>query len=160
MEKIYHYTSMLHLEIICKDGYLKTSDAERRLGVKKPALWFSKNTVWEPTATKMLFDGTNIIHMTLEEQLRTIGMARFTIPFSNELVSWAKYRHVSKIEPGDYSGLAQIGIEKGAKPSDWYCSFKMIPLTRVIAIEEFDGSSWDSIFEEESAVDQPSIKIS
>ena len=151
---------MIHLENIFKDGYLKTSDAERRLGVKKPALWFSKNTIWEPTATKMLFDGTNFIPMTLEDQLRTIGMARFIISFSNELVSWAKYRHVSKIEPGVYADMEQIGIEKGAKPSDWYCSFKMIPLTKVIDIEVFDGTSWDSIFEEESVVDHSPIKIS
>ncbi|MBK7311199.1 MAG: hypothetical protein IPI93_10500 [Sphingobacteriaceae bacterium] len=121
METIYHYTSLIHLEKILQDGYLKVSDADRKFGIK-PAIWFSKNTNWEPTATKMVFNGSEMVELTQEEQQKTIGMVRFGIPFSNQLVSWRKYGHIGKIAPKLHAALEQIGIEKGARPGQWYCS--------------------------------------
>jgi len=156
METIYHYTSLIHLENIVQDGYLKTSGADKRFGIK-PAIWFSKNTRWEPTATKMAFSGTELIDLTEEEQLNTIGMVRFGIPFTAELISWRKYRHVGKINPLLHTSLERIGKEKGANPDDWYWSLKNIPISICTCIEQFDGTDWQNMIAEEVDEQHPSV---
>ena len=141
MNLIWHYTSNFHLEKILKSQTLKVSEAERLYGLK-PAVWFSKNSIWEPTATKMIFNGIKVILLTPEEQLSMIGMMRIAIEYNSSLISWAKYKYVSKIPISLYNDMEKAGKEKGAKPSDWYCSFKNIPSSQWKSIETYDGQNW------------------
>ena len=79
MEKtlIYHYTSLSHLIEIFKTGKLLTSQTEKMLKVKKPGLWFSSNSNWEPSAFKRFNDGKKEFDLnTPEEFEKYIGCAR------------------------------------------------------------------------------------
>lgn len=156
MEIIFHYTNLNCVEQIVKDACLKISKADKMFGIK-PAIWFSKNKRWEPTATKMAFNGTEIVELTEEEQLNAFGMIRFGIPFTTELISWRKYRHVGKINPLLHTSLERVGKEKGANPDDWYCSLKNIPLSTCVCIEQFDGTEWVNVIAEEVDEQNPSV---
>ena len=145
MTLIWHYTSLQHGEKIFEEELLRVSEAERKFGLK-PALWFSLNSFWEPTATKMIMDENGQYRqMTLEEQYSELGMIRIGILFTKELTSWAKYKHASKINPILYNNMEEIGIEKGGNPLDWYCSFKDIPSKNWETVEQFDGDTWVNI---------------
>jgi hypothetical protein len=146
MQTIWHYTSMEHAKRILKDQLLRVSWIERKWGWK-PSIWFSRSTVWEPSATKMMrFKDTNEVRLlTDEEQFELIGMARFGIEFTDQLISWDAYKNVSGIPAREYREITKIAKEKGAHPSNWFCSFEDIPLSKCIAIEQFDGEEWFSI---------------
>jgi hypothetical protein len=146
METIWHYTSMEHAKLIFKDKLLKVSWVEKKWGWK-PSLWFDRSTVWEPSATKMMrFKDRNEVRLlTDEEQFKLIGMARFGIGFSDHLISWYAYKNFNVIPVQEYKEITKIAKEKGAHPSNWFCSFEDIPLRKCIAIEQFDGEKWFSI---------------
>lgn len=156
METIYHYTSVVQLEKILHDGFLKVSETDRKYGIK-PAIWFSKNTDWEPTATKKVFNGEKVVQLSKEEQLNSIGIARIGIPFSKHLISWRKYRHVGNIHANFHAILEQVGIEKGSRPSDWFCSLKNVPGREWVSVEYYDGSRWQKIMEIGHTKNYPSV---
>ena len=143
MELIWHYTSLVHLEMIEKDQCLKVSNAEREFGFN-PALWFSKNDFWEPTATKMKSNGNCL---TINQQLETIGMIRIGVEFTDNMISWKKYKHFSKMPVQMYDSMAEIGIEKGGNPDDWFCLFSDLPSKYWKTIEEYDGKKWVDILD-------------
>jgi len=143
MEIIWHYTTIEKLESIMKDELLKVSEVERKFGLK-PAVWFSKNDFWEPTATKMLSDGRCL---SIDEQYELLGMIRIAIEFNKQLVSWGKYRYESKINPSFHKTMEESGIEKGGNPKDWFCSFNNIQIEKFLDIEQYDGRKWVSIVE-------------
>ena len=64
MTLIWHYTSLQHGEKIFEEELLRVSEAERKFGLK-PAIWFSKNPHWEPTATKNAMDSNGQIRKFL-----------------------------------------------------------------------------------------------
>lgn len=145
---IWHYTSGSHLKMILESGELRVSDWERKEGVKPPALWLSLNPIWENTATKMVLAGGQYRWLTKEEQYLNFGLVRFPIPFQkNALCSWAAYKHKSNTPLNVYWQLEKIGIERGANPSEWYASFKNIPLSECISCETWDGEKWNITIE-------------
>lgn len=143
MNIIWHYTLPLHLEKILKDQILKVSEAEKKFGIR-PAIWFSKNQIWEPTASKMLSSGK---WMSMEEQSKKFGLVRIGIEFNKNLISWGRYRYDAKINLSLYKTMQELGIEKGAKPTDWYCSFKNIASSEWVEIQEYISGNWVSILE-------------
>jgi len=144
MEIIWHYTTGLHIEKIIQEKRLRVSEVERMVGLK-PAVWFSKNQLCEPTALKFICIGSNPpVTETMKVQAETIGLLRIGIEFTNELTTWAKYKHVSKITQPLYNELEQSGIANGADPNEWFCSFKNIPSSKWITIERFNDNKWES----------------
>lgn len=143
---IWHYTTEIHSVKIINDGILKLSHGDKVMGAK-PALWFSKNPEWEPTATKLAADSKgNIFRLSKEQHLEYFGMVRFGIEFDKTfLVSWIKYQFKSKIDIRIYDLLAKVGREQGANPKDWYVSFQGVASNKWVTIEEFDGESWKPI---------------
>jgi len=141
---IYHYTSGQHLTKILESGELRVSEWEIKNRVRPPALWFSLNTIWEPTATKMTSKNGMLITLTKEEQHRMAGLYRFSIEFKEEkLCSWGRYKHVVSNTPLTmYRQMELSGIQKGANPKDWYASFKNIKLDQCVVLEKWDGKKW------------------
>ena len=102
MEKtlLYHYTSLSHLIEIFKTGKVLTSQTEKMLKVKKPGLWFSTNSKWEYSAFKRFNDGKKEFDLnTPEEFEKYIGCARLVTNLNSLFVTFAKYKHKSKVNP-------------------------------------------------------------
>ena len=134
MEKtlIYHYTSLSHLIEIFKVGKLHTSQTEKMLKVKKPGLWFPTNSKWEHSAFKRFNDGKKEFDLnTPEEFEKYIGCARFVTNLNSLFVTFAKYKHKSKVNPLLWDKMAEIGKSKGADPSEWYATFSPLSINNL-----------------------------
>ncbi|MBW0161805.1 MAG: hypothetical protein HYI21_00390 [Sediminibacterium sp. Gen4] len=146
---IWHYTTKVHYPNIVNDGFLRPSKGDKIMGAK-PALWFSKNPIWEPTATKLAGDSLgNIYKLTPQQQFESFGMIRFGIEFDDSLISWSRYKHKSNIKTEWYCHLEQSGIEQGANPKDWFVSFQRVTSDKWLTVQEFDGEKWKVLTLEE-----------
>ena len=144
MEKtlLYHYTSLSHLIEIFKVGKVLTSQTEKMLKVKKPGLWFSTNSKWEYSAFKRFNDGKKEFDLnTPEEFEKYIGCARLITNLNSLFVTFAKYKHKSKVNPLLWDKMAEIGKSKGADPSEWYATFSPISINN-LDIEIFENGEW------------------
>ena len=144
MEKtlIYHYTSLSHLIEIFKVGKLHTSQTEKMLKVKKPGLWFTTNSNWEHSAFKRFNDGKKEFDLnTPEEFEKYIGCARLVTNLNSLFVTFAKYKHKSKVNPLLWDKMAEIGKSKGADPSEWYATFSPLSINN-LDIEIYENGEW------------------
>ncbi len=144
---IYHYTTLYTAELIFKTGYLKVSDWEIENEITPAALWCSKNTLWEPSASSAISNYARgvTITLTFQQQHESYGCTRFVLPFINEeLCSWSQYQYETNISHQDYLEIENEAVQKGANTSDWYASFKDISLNDIIGFEIWDGVKWVS----------------
>ena len=155
MEKtlLYHYTSLSHLIEIFKTGKLLTSQTEKMLKVKKPGLWFTTNSKWEYSAFKRFNDGKKEFDLnTPEEFEKYIGCARFITNLNSLFVTFAKYKHKSKVNPLLWDKMAEIGKSKGADPTEWYATFSPMSINN-LDIEVFEGGEWFKLKKENGEFD-------
>ena len=155
MEKtlLYHYTSLSHLIEIFKTGKLLTSQTEKMLKVKKPGLWFSTNSKWEFSAFKRFNDGKKEFDLnTPEEFEKYIGCARLITNLNSLFVTFAKYKHKSKVNPLLWDKMAEIGKSKGADPTEWYATFNPLNINN-LDIEVFEGGEWLKLKKENGEFD-------
>lgn len=142
-ELIWHYTSGEHLKLILRSGELRVSEAERAMGINPPALWLSKNPVWEHTATKQIWDFGGRRQMTKEEQHEVAGLIRFAVEFDKtSFITYAKYRYQTNTSQLEYDYMSSIAIVIGADPKEWYATFKNIPQEKWVSIEKWNGTEW------------------
>ena len=147
MEKtlLYHYTSLSHLIEIFKVGKLLTSQTEKMLKVKKPGLWFSTNNKWEYSAFKRFNDGNKEFDLnTPEEFEKYIGCARLVTNLNSLFVTFAKYKHKSKVNPMLWEKMAEIGKSKGADPTEWYATFSPMSINN-LDIDVYENGEWLSL---------------
>jgi len=155
MEKtlIYHYTSLSHLIEIFKTGKLLTSQTEKMLKVKKPGLWFSSNPNWEPSAFKRFNDGKKEFDLnTPEEFEKYIGCARIVTKLNPLFVTFAKYKHKSKVNPLLWEKMAEIAKSKGSNTNEWYAIFNPLSIN-TLDIEVFENGNWISLKKENGDFD-------
>ena len=144
MEKtlLYHYTSLSHLIEIFKVGKVLTSQTEKMLKVKKPGLWFSTNSEWEYSAFKRFNDGKKEFDLNSPEDFeKYIGCARLITNLNSLFVTFAKYKHKSKVNPLLWDKMAEIGRSKGADPSQWYATFSPMSINS-LDIEVYENGKW------------------
>ncbi|MBL6655335.1 MAG: hypothetical protein ISP61_04750 [Flavobacteriaceae bacterium] len=147
MEKtlLYHYTSLSHLIEIFKVGKVLTSQTEKMLKVKKPGLWFSTNNKWEYSAFKRFNDGNKEFDLnTPEEFEKYIGCARLVTNLNSLFVTFAKYKHKSKVNPMLWEKMAEIGKSKGADPTEWYATFSPMSINN-LDIDVYENGEWHSL---------------
>ena len=155
MEKtfLYHYTSLSHLIEIFKTGKLLTSQTEKMLKVKKPGLWFTTNSQWEYSAFKRFNDGKKEFDLnTPEEFEKYIGCARLITNLNSLFVTFAKYKHKSKVNPLLWDKMAEIGKSKGADPTEWYATFSPMSINN-LDIEVYEGGEWFKLKKENGEFD-------
>jgi len=155
MEKtlLYHYTSLSHLIEIFKVGKVLTSQTEKMLKVKKPGLWFSTNNKWEYSAFKRFNDGNKEFDLnTPEEFEKYIGCARLVTNLNSLFVTFAKYKHKSKVNPMLWEKMAEIGKSKGADPAEWYATFSPMSINN-LDIDVYENGEWHSLKKGEGEFD-------
>lgn len=140
----YHYTTEITIPEILKSK--KITLATKYLNKKeRPCAWVSSNSKWENTATKMCYssDGT-LTQLTFKEQLERFGCARIEVKPDN-LIHWAKLKHVSRINPNNSAFLEKLGKERGANPAQWFGSMYPIGIDQWIKIELYRDEKWIEI---------------
>jgi hypothetical protein len=143
---LWHYTVGGHLVDIIRDGLIKPTsvmiDAKERA-----AVWFSSNSAWERTAGKSLLLGNGKIRMidTIDELHKYAKVVRIAVERTSAPVNWYRFKRESRISPKSAARLEKAGIDAGADPSEWFCSFQAVPSVEWRAVDEWDGSKWCAV---------------
>jgi hypothetical protein len=151
----YHYTKGCHLANIVKDGFIKTTNAgcEKR---ERPAAWLTKSTVWESACNigKILnhenlipgkvYSSNEIQSVTVSDDYmkKEVGMCRILISETLPVISFAKFKYVSKISEFSYSALDSFSRSIGCPVDKWICTFNSIPKKYWEGIEMYVDDQW------------------
>ena len=142
----YHYTHLAAAFKILNDQKIIVSRAEKKMGAKNPACWFSINSEFEigQFATYRENGETHTIK-TVEEMALTMGSVRFGFNKLNGFISFAKYKHASKDPIELYNTLQNEANKIGADTKEWYACFTSVDLNYCIAAEVYLESKWVEI---------------
>lgn len=139
--RIFHYTVGLHIASILCEG-LRPATAFVPDEVR-PAVWFSAEQFWEPTANKRLDNGRSLDMRETEEH--GCGLFRIEVPESTAKLRWADYRQLSGDSSAVVRGLARVARSWRANPSHWRVSFDPVPPDSFIGVEMLARDSWQPI---------------
>jgi len=67
-------------------------------------------------------------------------------------VTFAKYKHKSKVNPLLWDKMAEIGKSKGADPTEWYATFSPMNINN-LDIEVYEGGEWFKLKKENGEFD-------
>lgn len=117
----WHYTTCVHLAAILQSGKLIPTG----VGIEsdeRPALWFSMNQSWEPTANKAVHTPDGSVHQlkTMREVHEVMGVVRIGVdPAKLKLIGFDSFVRRSGISRTEASNLKAAGRKIGANPYDW-----------------------------------------
>lgn len=151
----YHYTKGCHLAKIVNTGMIKTT----KCGIEKkekPAAWLTKSPEWEVACnvgtitnsqgltTGQVYSSNDVDTVTasLDYMKKEIGMCRILISEKLPTVSWAKFKHVSRISANGYSALDKSSRDNGSPVDEWVSTFSGIPSKYWEGIEMYVDDQW------------------
>ena len=163
MMLVWHYTIADRWASILQDGLIRpalplekltteqleqieriiaTGEGEDFALSEAPAVWFSKRSTWEPTATKGKMDNGVRRNATLAEMMRKGPLVRIGVE-RDGLYTWLEHRKLSGIRPETAKGLVRAAAKAGASPGDWFVHYGPVPRDRWVRIERStDGKAW------------------
>jgi hypothetical protein len=151
----YHYTKGCHLQSIVKEGMIRTTNngCEKK---ERPAAWLTKSPEWDVACNighvlnyQELVSGQiysskeiDLVTATNEYMKKEIGMCRILISESLPVISWAKFKYVSKISEEGYNMLDRHSRSNGSPVGQWLCTFSGIPKKYWEGIEILVDDQW------------------
>jgi hypothetical protein len=141
---VWHYTTGTYLQQILKTRVLRPTGAGIARG-ERPALWFSKEQYWEPTAQKAWGspDGSVVLLGMLGTFQRASGLGRIGVdPNRVELCDFETFGATSGIPAADLQAMKHRGRKQGANPRNWLASFAPVPCENWAAVEVYNGTRW------------------
>jgi hypothetical protein len=151
----YHYTKGCHLPSIVRDGVIKTSKVllDKK---ERPAAWLTKSPVWESACNigkvinvNELVSGNvydvrdiNLVTVTDDYMKKEIGMCRILISETLPVITWAKFKYVSKISLWMYEAIDSYSRSIGCPVEKWICTFTPILKKYWEGIEVFVDNQW------------------
>jgi hypothetical protein len=111
---------------------------------EKPAVWFSSNEQWEPTANMPLrrADGTTTASTKDATHLLGGGLARIGVVPEAAPHDWEAYKRLSGVTAKRAREIYKAGVAQGARPAEWFASFEPVPRSKWLGIEVWDGQKW------------------
>jgi len=151
----YHYTKGCHLPSIVRDGIIETSKVllEKH---EKPAVWLTKSPEWEVACNigKVLnakefvsgklypIDAINSVTVNNDYMKKEIGMCRILVSETVPVISWAKFKYVSRISESTWDAIDSYSRSIGSNVDKWICSFNPIPRKYWEGIEMYVDDQW------------------
>lgn len=155
---LYHYTVGPKIGLISDSGYLKPFGFGKAVNAReKPILWWSTNSHWEPTATKLisLDRGKTYGRPPLEKLHEIVGCYRFCLntrrldspsPAGIKLLPWARLPLVAGIDSKDVYQMVMAGLAVGAQPNHWWGCLDPVSLELeaegILTVEVLDNGGW------------------
>lgn len=141
MTYVYHYTTGHKLPLIEQSGVLLPTSVAIS-PQEKPVLWFSTNTVYEPTAIKLILQEGQPVRPTPGELHELVGLYRFSISArDSRLRPLNKLSRLANISSKEVSRMVASGLRIGAIPSQWYGVLSAIALSE-LTFESWTGEAW------------------
>lgn len=137
---IYHYTTQKAINSILSNTFLHPA-LGGVIPPEKPAVWFSSNPKWEPTANKSILtpDGHTRL-LTTKDMFELIPLYRFGID-SREALPWAQLVRKARISRKMQRFLIEVGRQRGARPTDWYGILTLVPIDNLV-FEAWRENQW------------------
>lgn len=144
---LWHYTPLVHIPHIIADKRIKTADAAIDVG-EKPAVWFSANQLWEPTAGKRWRRPDGNVHLLSMHETHSLGQGPVRIGVSRDTAphNWDAFRRLSGVSKKTAGYMKKAGYARGARISEWFVTFNPVPIELWVAVEVWGGSSWDRVY--------------
>lgn len=140
----WHYTTSQKIALIQKDGALRPA----HIGVvapERPVIWFSTNSVFEPTAAKALVvDGVRRM-LTLREMYDLAGGIVRLGCCINRLKGGADLCKSAKMQPAMWDVLVSVSRQVGASPGKWWGYVGALMLDDVTVEMMNDDLTWSSL---------------
>ena len=146
---VFHYTVGVKLRDIAKDGHLKTTPTQPKLG-EKPVVWLSSEPFYEATANKMvMLPGETRSRLSTMEEMdsRMGGMYRFRFDPKDFppgfFMPWMVLKNRAKMPKKIVTRLVKRAKGVNARPSRWYGTLTALPITQA-TLERLDlkTSTW------------------
>lgn len=140
---IWHYTVVERLQRILHEGELRPSS----VGVpkkEKPALWFSSNPLWEPTANRLWKDIDGRVVRLSKDQTHVLGggLARIGVAAEVAPHDWKSYKKASGITTDRAKRIYDEAIRIGARPGEWFAALEAVGSRQWLSVEVWDGETW------------------
>ena len=141
----WHYTSgQCAIQIVESELILPVFENVPRN--EKPAVWFSLNQSWEPTATKGILDSISgkRRNATMDEMERLAGGCyRFGLDPSR-LLCWSALKVKTRMRPKMVRALERVAYQVGSDPSHWMGTTEAVSLRDVVVLQKRIMGSWIS----------------
>ena len=143
---LWHYTVVERLQRIVHGGEIRpaTVGGPKRA---KPAVWFSSNPVWEPTANRLWRDDIDGRTVRLSKDQTYVlggGLARIGVAPDVAPHDWKAYRHLSGISADQAKAIYDEAVGAGSRPGEWFATFDIVPRSKWLAVEIWDNEQWTS----------------
>jgi hypothetical protein len=140
---IWHYTIRDFFAGIVRDRAIKPSAAFAG-GQARPAVWFSTNEDWEPTAAKNLTCADGSTRLLQRDELYTIGITPIRIGVASTVAphTWHDFKRDGDVPAKVGSNIVSLATRLNSKPSWWFASYDAVPHAQWVAVEHFDGWQW------------------
>lgn len=147
---VWHYTTGHLRQAIELTGALMPTNDHAPKG-EPPAVWFSPDERWEPTAAKGWIgpDGTRRRLTQRETCERGGGLVRFGVdPDRVPLVSWAGFRAVClehRVPRGYLNALERVSRDQGANPREHFAALALVRREDWARVDVLDtAAGWDA----------------
>ena len=142
MSNAWHYTTGNKLHPIAMSSELRPT-AVGAAPHERPILWFSKNQVWEPTATKHFIVKGQQVRPTVKQLHEALGLYRFGVPEESAwLKEWTDISVLAGTPREEIEAMRRVGMRWGANPDDWLGCFRSVDLHEPV-FEAWNGLSWE-----------------
>ena len=151
--RLFHYTRATNLVGILSSNIIKQATIGWQES-EKPAVWFSFEPHWEPTASPGLLDQIgNVRTLSFEELTMRDTPARIEIDPAAAPYDWGAFVKLSGTRRKVAVGLARSSRLAGGDPARWKVSFEPVHSTHWWAVEMFEGGKWVPLSEDVSYKD-------
>ena len=138
---LWHYTTVDRLQQILIEGELRPVPLGRKI---KPAVWFTTNPDWEPTANRVWHAPEGTVRRLSKDQTIVLagGLARIGVAPQVASVDWKTYKSTSDIPPKVAKQIYDEAVSIGSRPGNWLASFKGVPRDQWLRIEVWENEAW------------------
>lgn len=114
---------------------------------ERPAVWFSLNKFWEPTASKGILDPVTRVRRfaTMDEMERfACGCYRFGM-HPSRLLCWTALKVQTRMRPKTVRVLERVAHEIGGDPRQWLGSMEAVPVPQIEVIQRLIDGTWQAV---------------
>jgi hypothetical protein len=141
---LWHYTTLDCFRQIDQDGEIRPATAHVPED-ERPIAWFTKNSKWEPTATKgmVLVNGVRRV-ATLAEMAPLVRIG--VVEDRERLHPWVRLEKLANMSSRTARDLERTASRVGSNPGDWWGAFSPIARSSWFAVEvSHDGLIWTAL---------------
>ncbi|MBI1249219.1 hypothetical protein GC197_15410 [bacterium] len=143
----WHYTNGQHIDAIFESGRL-IPHAPNWAPTGEPAVWFSTNDIWEPSAN-CAFQRPSTRHRLLGTREMTDllcdGLFRISVRSTVGVVTWNQYCDQMGLAFRNVEACRRVAAIEGSHPGRWLACLREVPAKDWLRVERWYGNQWGVI---------------